>query len=67
MANIGDKFKTGDKCPTTGSYIFDSYTDGTTTPSPTQNERVIPLRRDETFPPIRSSNKGAWWKLQRVG
>jgi len=67
MAQVGDRFKTGDKCSTTGSYVFDGYTDGTQTPAPTSNERVIPLRATETFPPVRSCNKGAYWKLQRVG
>ena len=67
MANIGDKFKTGQTCPTSGSYVFDTYTDGTTAPSPTAEERVIPLKTNETFPPIKSCNKGCWWKLQRIG
>ena len=66
MAKVGDRFKTGQTCDTSGSYIFDGYTDGTTTPSPTAEERVIPLERNETFPPIRSANKACWWKLQRV-
>lgn len=67
MAQVGELFKTGDKCSATGSYVFEKYTDGTTTPAPTQNERVIPLKQGETFPPIKSCNKGAWWKLQRIG
>lgn len=56
-------YKTGDTAPTTGRYQFVRYTDGTTTPAPTPEERVIPLSRGETFPPIRSANKAAWWKL----
>ena len=28
----------------------------------TADERVIPLQKGETFPPIRSCNKGAWWR-----
>lgn len=67
MASIGDRSKTGEKCTTTGSYVFDGYVDGTTTPAPTSNERVIPLRSGETFPPVRSANKAAFWKLQRIG
>ena len=66
MANVGDRFKTGQTCETTGSYVFDGYTDGTTTPSPTIEERVIPLSAKETFPPIKSSKKGCSWKLQRI-
>ena len=67
MAKVGDRFKTGQKCDTTGSYVFDEYVDGTKTPSPTNEERVIPLAAGETFPPVRSHNKAAWWKLQRIG
>lgn len=66
MAQIGDRFSTGQSCPTSGSYVFDGYTSGPATPAPTQEERVIPLQRGETFPPIRSSNRGAYWKLQRL-
>ena len=64
--NIGTKFKTGEKCTTSGSYVFDGYTPGPSSPEPTQEERVILLSRGETFPPIRSANRGAWWKLQRA-
>ena len=65
MANIGDRFRTGQTCDTKGDYDFDGYTDGTSSPAPTQNEKRIPMDRNETFPPVRSSNKGAWWKLAR--
>jgi hypothetical protein len=57
----GRRFKTGEECPKTGRYRFDGYTDGTRTPSPTSNEREIPLSRGERFPPIRSASKGCWW------
>lgn len=66
MARVGDRFKTGQTCTTSGSYVFDGYIDGTTWPSPTPEERVIPLNRGDTFPPIRSTSKGAYWKLQRL-
>lgn len=55
-------FKTGEKAPRSGGYQFVKYTDGTTTPSPTSEERLIHLTKGEVFPPIRSSNKAAWWK-----
>ena len=64
-AAIGTRFKTGQTSPVNGIYIFDGYADGTTAPSPTSEERVIPLSRGETFPPVRSANKAAFWKLQR--
>ena len=66
MSKVGDRFKTGQVCDTSGSYVFDGYTDGSATPGPTQEERVIPLSKGETFPPVKSSQKACWWKLQRV-
>lgn len=56
------RYKTGETCQYTGKYEFDGYTDGTRTPAPTAEERVIPLERGETFPPIRSSEKACYWK-----
>lgn len=63
MAYIGQRFKTGQKCTAKGNYQFDGYTDGTSYPAPTANERVIPMDVGDTFPPINSSDKGAWWKF----
>jgi hypothetical protein len=68
MANVGARFYTGQRCETTGSYVFDGYyPNGETTPSPTAEERVEPMKAGNQFPPIRSHNKSAWWKLQRIG
>jgi hypothetical protein len=55
--------KTGETCDIAGQYEFDGYTDGTSYPPPTQEERVIPMDVDDTFPPVKSSEKAAWWKL----
>lgn len=66
MAAIGSRYRTGEPCGQSGIYAFDGYTDGTSSPSPTQEERVIPVSRGGTFPPVRSCNKGAYWKLQRT-
>ena len=57
------RYKTGETCCQTGRYEFDGYLDGSLYPAPTQEERIIPLSSGETFPPIRSANKGCWWKL----
>jgi hypothetical protein len=57
------RYKTGQVCPSKGNYRFDGYTDGTWTPSPTAEEMVIPLDAGDVFPPINSSDKGAWWKF----
>ncbi len=63
---MAQRFQTREICPTSGVYTFDGYTDGTNSPSPTSEERFIPLSKGETFPPIRSCNKGAYWKLTRA-
>ena len=57
--------KTGENCDIAGDYQFDGYTDGTWSPSPTTDEKVIPLQRGETFPPVRSCDKACWRKLTR--
>ena len=62
---MGQRFKTGETCPTKGYYTFDGYTDGTTSPPPTSEERFIPLDKNERFPPIKSRNKGAYWTFTR--
>lgn len=54
--------KTGDTALYSGQYVFQSYTDGTKTPAPTAEERVIPLQRGETFPPVKSNKKAAFWR-----
>ena len=61
---MSTRYKTGQTCVTTGTYRFDGYTDGTSTPSPTPEEMEIDLERNETFPPIRSCEKACWWKLK---
>ena len=55
-------YKTGEEAPRTGRYEFVKYTDNTTFPSPTAEEKIIPLSKGETFPPVRSTNKAAWWR-----
>jgi len=62
---IGSRHRTGETCPASGVYRFDGYLDGTSSPSPTADEREIALSKGETFPPIRSSSKACWWKLVR--
>jgi hypothetical protein len=63
---VSARCKTGETCPQTGRYRFDGYVDGTNYPSPTLEEREIPLSRGETFPPIRSSNKACWWRFLKA-
>lgn len=61
--SVSVRKKTGETCLITGSYSFDGYTDGTQSPPPTSEEKVIPMEAWETFPPVKSCNKGAWWRL----
>lgn len=56
--------RTGETCVISGYYDWDGYLDGTRTPLPTSNERTIPMQPGKTFPPVHSSNKGAWWKIR---
>lgn len=62
-ASIAVRKKTGEICQIKGKYEFDSYTDGTSSPPPTAEEKVIPMDVGDTFPPVKSSEKAAWWKL----
>lgn len=55
--------KTGESAAMTGDYKFDGYVDGSTSPAPTKEERVIPMKRGETLPPVRSSGKAAYWAI----
>jgi hypothetical protein len=57
--------KTGDTCELAGTWGFDGYVDGGSTPQPTANEKEIPMQVGRTFPPVKSSNKAAWWKWLR--
>ena len=61
------RFKTGERAPAKAWYAWDGYTDGTSSPSPTVEERRIPLETGEVFPPIHSCNKGAYWFLHLIG
>ncbi|WP_026906782.1 YjzC family protein [Paucisalibacillus globulus] len=60
---IGDRYKTGQISPANAYYSWDGYTDGTYSPSPTYEENKIKLENGETFPPINSCDKGAYWKM----
>lgn len=64
-SSVAVRKKTGEVCDIAGDYEFDGYTDGTFYPPPTTDEQVIPMDRDDTFPPVKSSQKAAWWKLIR--
>ena len=54
---------TGERCIVSGVYQFDGYLDGASYPSPKPAELREPIAQHNVFPPIRSANKGCWWKL----
>ncbi len=56
------RYKTGETCNAAGNYRFDGYLDGTETPAPAPEERVIPMKTGFPFPAVRSAGKAAWWR-----
>lgn len=66
MSTAFKLYKTGQVCTLSGIYGFVRYTDGSTWPPPTPQEREIPLSAGEVFPPIRSTGKGAIWQYRRA-
>lgn len=58
-----NRFKTGEKAPQSGLYRYDgpTSTDGISC-VPTPEEMVIPLQKDETFPPVKSCGSAAYWR-----
>jgi uncharacterized phage protein gp47/JayE len=65
-AKIGDEFRTGQESLVHGIYTFARYTKGGIAHLPTIEEREIELELDENFPPIRSTNRGAVWRLAKI-
>ena len=57
--------KTGEKCQKSGYYRFVRHTDFSVGCHPTYEEGEIPLEAGETFPPIKSCKKGAYWEYAR--
>lgn len=56
--------KTGETCQRSGVYRFAGHPDGSTA-CHTAEENEIPLSKGETFPPIRSCSKAAFWTFVR--
>jgi hypothetical protein len=63
MIRIGHRFMTGQICGTTGDYEFDGYTDASTSPLLTADERTIAVNAGKPFPPASASDKRAYWKF----
>jgi hypothetical protein len=56
---------TGQQCQVSGVYRFAGYLDGTQLPTPKPDEHEIPLAAPNVAPPIKSANKGCYWRLVR--
>lgn len=65
MASIGDTFRTCNEAPESGVYEFVRHVDPSVTCTPTAEEREIPLSSGEHFPPCRSCESAAIWRLKR--
>ncbi len=63
---IGVEYHTGEKAPVSGRYDFVRLVDPKDKGEPTEAERMIPLTKGETFPPCRSCEAGAVWRLAEV-
>jgi len=61
---LGERYKTGELSPANANYDWDGYSDGSRYPAPTAEEMKITLSKGEVFPPIRSCDKGAYWKMK---
>lgn len=60
---IGTMYHTGERSPSHARYAWEKYIDGTRDPQPTIEEIIISLDVNDVFPPVRSCNKGAVWKM----
>jgi hypothetical protein len=63
MIRIGHRFMTGQACTTTGEYEFDGYTDSTSIPALTDDERRIAVSAGKPFPHASAAQKTAYWKF----
>ncbi len=63
MIRIGHRFMTGQVCGTTGDYEFDGYTDASSLPLMTDDERRIAVNAGKPFPSASIDAKSAYWKF----
>lgn len=61
-------YQTGEEAPATWIYEFVQYEDKTTSPPPTNEERVIALNEGDPFPAVQSAGKDAYYQtLYKTG
>ena len=56
---------TGEKARISGFYQYNGHPQGEPSCTPTSEERVIPLDRNETAPPVKSCAAAAKWRFLR--
>ena len=59
---LGTSYYTGQNNPVSGVFEFAGYVDRSTYPSPSLEQRFIPLSKGEVFPPCCA--KFAYWTLR---
>jgi hypothetical protein len=64
MIRIGHRFMTGQLCNTTGNYDFDGYTDTSTLPLLSDEDKHIMVNAGKPFPA--AATKKAYWKFTGV-
>jgi hypothetical protein len=63
---IGDRFRSGERCPVSGIYVFDGYVnERTPSPLPLLRDWRVSLRRGDRFPAFALLKEDAYWKLER--
>ena len=63
MIRVGHRFMTGQVCSTTGNYDFDGYTDASTEPLLTDDDKHITVKAGTPFPAASPAIKSAYWKF----
>ncbi|MFC5712425.1 YjzC family protein [Thalassorhabdus alkalitolerans] len=55
-------YKTGEKAPETGTYVFDSYVNTESGNPPMENMEEIELEKEDRFPPMPTENDAVYWR-----
>lgn len=63
MIRVGHRFMTGQVCGTTGEYEFDGYTDMSSAPLLSREEKVLLVQAGRPFPTASALDKKAYWKF----
>jgi YjzC-like protein len=56
-------FHTGQKVSKSGTYNFAGHMSTDSTCQPTEEEKIMPLSKGETFPPCQRCDSSAYWTI----